>query len=154
MKKSSKYTTQGMCFGMLFGMAIGVSCGSLLFDNMSIGMCLGISFGMCLGIAFGAAKDKKINAQLEEEGYTVHRMVKKGNSDDYTATIRNKAGEESVVDVTAEEMKKENFAEGDFVFLDNNHIEQAYAKEDLVEKEDNPEKDSKRKKRKERKESK
>ena len=57
----------GMCLGVSIGMALGYT----IFDNGSLGMCFGLSIGMLIGMLLGMEKDKRINAQMESEGYVV-----------------------------------------------------------------------------------
>ena len=70
-KSSHKYQNLGMSTGMCFGVSIGMALGYTIFDNGSLGMCFGISIGMLIGMLLGMEKDKRINAQMESEGYVV-----------------------------------------------------------------------------------
>lgn len=47
-----------MALGMCLGVGIGCALGTAFFDDMSIGMCMGLSIGMCLGLAVGYGKNK------------------------------------------------------------------------------------------------
>ena len=130
MKRTSKHTNMGMAMGMCFGISIGTSFG-VACDNIAIGMCVGLSIGMALGLAIGFQKDKAVNQQLEEKGYTV-KTIEKGEDDKtYKITIVNNAGEETTVDVAKGTMETELFSVGDVVFLDEEgDIEQAFDKDE------------------------
>lgn len=132
MKKASKneHMALGMSLGMCVGVAMGTSLGSL-FDNMGIGISLGLCFGMAIGCVLGALKDKEVNKQVEEKGYTVKEIVQKEDSAEYFITIVDKLGAESVVNIPKGQMEAEKFAIGDVVFLDEDGlIEQAFEKEE------------------------
>lgn len=70
-KSSHKYQNLGMSTGMCLGVSIGMALGYTIFDNGSLGMCFGLSIGMLIGMLLGMEKDKRINAQMESEGYVV-----------------------------------------------------------------------------------
>ena len=124
MKKTNKNTNMGMVFGMCLGISIGTALGSS-FDNMAIGSCLGLCIGMALGLVLGAQKDKEVNKQLEEKGYTVKAI--EGSK----VTVIDNSGEEMVIDVPKGQMEEEEFSVGDVVFLDEDGlIEQAFDKEE------------------------
>ena len=130
MKKTNHHTTMGMALGMCFGVSFGTSLG-MIFDNTSIGISLGLSMGLALGLALGSLKDKEINKQLEEKGYVIKAIEENTENDEYSITIADKFGSESIVITPAIQMDEEDFEVGDFVFLDEDGmIEQAYDKED------------------------
>ncbi len=130
MKKTNKNTSMGMALGMCFGVSIGTSVGSSL-GNTAIGSSLGMLLGMAIGLLVGVAKDKKINNQIEEKGYTVKSIKKDEQNGGYSITIVNKSGEESVVVIPEGQMKGENFSKEDVVYLDEDGmIKQAYDKDD------------------------
>ena len=112
---------------MCFGVAIGTSLGSS-FDNMALGSSLGLCIGMAIGLLFGSSKDKKINEQIEKEGYIIKAINEK--DDGYIVSIVNKMDEITSVNVSKEQMKEEKFSMDDVVFLSDDKIEQAYSKED------------------------
>ena len=119
-----------MVMGMCFGISIGTALGST-FDNMAIGSSLGLCIGMAIGLAIGSQKDKEVNKQLEDEGFTIKGIEKSEGKAEYRITIVNKFGEERVVIVPKGQMEEENFEIDDVVFLDDDGlIEQAYDKED------------------------
>ena len=126
MKKTNKYTSLYMSTGMALGLVFGMPTYGVMFDNIGIGMCLGISIGMCLGMGVGKAKDKKINKQLEEFGYTVKAINK--TEDGYDVIVSDKSGGESVVPIGEKRQRTENFQPGDFVYLASGSIEQAYTR--------------------------
>lgn len=120
----------GMALGMCFGVSIGTALGST-FDNMAMGTSLGLCVGMAIGLVLGSQKDKEVNKQVEEEGYTIKDIKKTEPKEEYIITIANRLGEESVVIVPKGQMEEENFEIDDVVFLDDDGlIEQAYDKED------------------------
>ncbi len=130
MKKTNKNTNTGMALGMCFGVSIGTSIGSSL-GNISMGSSMGMLFGMVIGLLIGAAKDKEINNQIEEKGYTIKDIKKNEQNGEYIITIVNRLGEENVVVVPKGQMEEENFEIDDVVFWDDDGlIEQAYDKED------------------------
>jgi|BioPla2DNA2_1021312.scaffolds.fasta_scaffold19616_6 hypothetical protein len=130
MKKTNKNTSMGMALGMCFGISIGTAIGST-FDNMTMGTSLGLCIGMAIGLVLGSQKDKEVNKQVEEEGYSIKDIKKNEQKEEYLITIANKLGEESVVIVPKGQMEEENFEIDDVVFLDDEGlIEQAYDKED------------------------
>ncbi len=129
MKKTNKNTNMGMALGMCFGMSIGVSFGNL-FDNTGIGISMGLCIGMLLGLLIGAQKDKEVNKQMEEQGYSIKEIVSISDKE-YIVTIVNKLGEEQNISVSKGEMEEEEFVVGDIVFLDEDGmLEQVYDKED------------------------
>lgn len=86
--------------------------------------------GMAIGLLIGAAKDKEINSQIEEKGYTIKAIKKNEQTREYIITIINNSGEESVVVVPEGQMKEESFSKEDAVYLDKDGaLEQAYDKE-------------------------
>lgn len=129
MKKTSKNMNTGIGMGMCFGVAIGSALGAA-FDNISIGVALGISIGLAIGAVAGSQKDKAVNEQIEEKGYTVIAIVP-GTDKNYIVTIEDKAGEKKEIIVPAGIMSTEVFSIGDVVFLDEDGmIEQAFDDED------------------------
>ncbi len=124
MKKTNKYTILYMSTGMMLGIVFGMLAYGAAFDNVAIGMCLGISIGMCLGVGVGSAKDAKINKQLEEFGYTVKSVEK--TEDGYDVILTDKNGGESAVPIGEKRQLKEKFKPGDVVYLDGGSVEQAY----------------------------
>lgn len=124
MKKTNKYTILYMPTGMMLGIVFGMLTYGVMFDNIGIGMCLGISIGMCLGMGVGEAKDAKINKQLEEFGYTVKSVEK--TEDGYDVILTDKNGGESAVPIVEKKLNKEKFKPGDLVYLHGSNIEQAY----------------------------
>ena len=130
MKKTNKNTSMGMALGMCFGVSIGTAIGST-FDNMAMGTSLGMCIGMAIGLALGSLKDKEVNKQVEEEGYTIKDIKKDEEKEEYIITIVNRLEEESIVIVPKGQMEEENFQIDDVVFLnDDGLIEQAYDKDD------------------------
>lgn len=132
MKKTNKNTSIGLSLGMCLGVSLGLVCGESLFGSQSLGISMGISLGMCIGLAIGSAKDKKINEQLENEGYTIKEIIQKETEKDYNICVISRAGEERYIQVTDDEMKSEAFAQGDLVYLnEEGHLEQAFGKEEM-----------------------
>lgn len=130
MKKTNKNTNLGMVFGMCFGVSIGTAIGNT-FDNMSIGTSLGLCIGMAIGIALGSQKDKKVNQQVAEEGYTIKEIEKNETKEEYIITITNKMEQERVVVIPKGQMEEEDFEINDVVYLDDDGlIEQVYDKEE------------------------
>ncbi len=120
----------GMVLGMCFGLSLGTALGSA-FGNTATGTSLGLCIGMALGLLLGATKDKKVNKQIEDEGYTIKTIKEQEQTEEYTVTIVNKSGKETIVKVSKNQMDEEKFAVNDIVFLDDDgSIEQAYDKED------------------------
>ena len=117
MKKTNKNTSTGMALGMCFGVSIGTSIGSSL-DNLAMGSSMGMLVGMVIGLLIGAAKDKAINKQIEEKGYTIKDIKKNEQNGEYIITIVNRLGEENVVNVPKGQMEEENFSNEDVVYLD------------------------------------
>ena len=117
-KKSSKYTSLGLCLGLSIGLSLGLAIGKFAFDSMTIGMCVGLGCGMCFGAAFGALMDKKINAQIEEKGYIVKSITQIADSEDFTVIIVDKAGIEKGFIKSDKQIKAESLAEGVQVYLD------------------------------------
>ena len=128
MKKTSKNTTLGMSLGMCFGVSIGSALGTAT-DHLSVGISLGMCIGMALGMAIGAQKDKIVNKQVEEEGYTIKAINSDEEKGDYLITIANKLGEEIIVKVPKSQMKADNFEMDEVVYLnDTQMIEHVYDK--------------------------
>lgn len=74
------------------------------------------------------SKDKKLNEQIEKEGYIIKDINEK--EDEYIVSIVNKMDEITSVNVFKEQMKEEKFSIDDVVFLNDGKITQAYSKED------------------------
>ena len=92
---------------------------------------MGLCVGMAIGYVLGSQKDKEVNKQVKEEGYSIKDIKKNEQKEEYIITIANKLGEERVVIVSKGQMEEENFEIDDVVFLDDEGvIEQAYDKED------------------------
>lgn len=129
MKKTSKNMNTGIGMGMCFGVAMGSALGAA-FDNISMGVALGISIGLAIGAAVGSQKDKAVNEQIEEKGYTIKAIIPDTDKN-YIVTIEDKAGEIEEIIVPAGIMSTELFSIGDVVFLDEEGmIEQAFDDED------------------------
>ena len=127
MKKTSKNATMGMSLGMCFGVALGTSFSGLFGHNMALGTSMGLCIGMLVGLAIGSAKDKVVNAQIEEEGYTIRLIEKDNESSEYKITIVNNKNKEIVVTITSGTMETELFTVGDIVFMnEDGDIEQAF----------------------------
>ena len=76
-------------------------------------------------------KDKEVNKQVEEVGYTIKEIKKNEEKEEFIITIVNRLGDESIVIVPKGQMEEENFQIDDVVFLnDDGLIEQAYDKDD------------------------
>ncbi len=134
MKKTNKNTGIGMSLGTSFGLCIGLTLG-IMFDKITILPFLGLFIGMAIGLVVGSLKDNAVNKQVEEKGYSIKDIKKNEEKEEYTITIANKLGEESVVIVPKEQMEEENFEIDDVVFLnDDGLIEQAYDKEEEEKK--------------------
>lgn len=130
MKKTSKNMAIGMSLGMCFGASFGTSFGGLFGGNIAMGTSMGICIGMLVGLAIGSAKDKAVNAQIEEEGYTIKMIEKDNKSTEYKVTIVNNKRKEVVVTVPSSTMETELFTVGDIVFMDEDgDIEQEFNKE-------------------------
>ena len=106
---------------MALGLVFGMPTYGVMFDNIGIGMCLGISIGMCLGMGIGSAKDKKINKQLEEFGYTVKAINK--TEDGYDVILADKNGRESALTVSEKVLSKEGLKVGDTVYVEEGRME-------------------------------
>ena len=129
MKQTGKNVNKGISMGMCFGVAIGTSLGAA-FGNISIGVSLGICVGLAVGFAIGSSKDKLINEQVSEKGYTVKEIIPKENNE-YIVIIEDKSGETKEVTTPGGIMDTELFTVGDVVFLDEDGmLEQAFDKED------------------------
>ena len=74
------------------------------------------------------SKDKKLNEQIEKEGYIIKDINEE--EDEYIVSIVNKMDEITSVNVFKEQMKEEKFSIDDVVFLNDGKITQAYSKED------------------------
>jgi hypothetical protein len=130
MKKTNKNKSMGMALGMCFGVSLGTAFGSMI-GNTSLGLSMGPCLGLVIGLALGALKDKEVNKQLLEKGYTIKTITSLDEKQEYVITIVNHLGEESDVVVPKGQMEEETFEIGDVVFLDEDGmIEQAYDKED------------------------
>lgn len=129
MKETNKNLNTWMCMGMCFGVAIGTSLGTV-FDNIALGTGLGISIGLAVGVAIGSSKDKAVNDQVKEKGYTVKEILPKGDNE-YTIVIIDNSGTEKEVIIPSGIMDTELFSVGDVVFMDEDGmIEQVFDKED------------------------
>ena len=130
MKKTNKNTNMGMALGMCFGVSLGTAFGSM-YGNMALGSCLGLSIGMMFGLAIGSQKDKRINEQVSEKGYTIKTIYFIDEKKEYVIVIVDHSGKETTVITPKGQMETENFAVGDIVFLDDDGlIEQAFDKEE------------------------
>lgn len=119
MKKTNKYTSLYMSTGMALGLVFGMAVFS--FNNIAVGMCLGICIGICLGVGIGSTKDKKINKQLEEFGYTVKAINK--TEDGYDVILADKNGGESALTVSEKVLSKEGLKVGDTVYVEEGRME-------------------------------
>lgn len=124
-KSSHKYQNLGMSTGMCFGVSIGMALGYTVFDNSSLGMCFGLSIGMLIGMLLGMEKDKRINAQMESEGYIVTDIVPiDEEKKEYTVIVTNKTGEQKSIPVSKAEIEAEEIQLNDLVYLDeDSHLE-------------------------------
>lgn len=121
MKETHKNTNLGIALGLCFGVTFGLT----IFDNLALGML----FGLAIGASFGAEKDKKINAQIEEQGYIIVAM-KKTSPNTYTIRLANKHGKERQIEKNAADIDSQNLRVGKVVYLnDDGHIELAYDEE-------------------------
>ena len=116
MKKTSSNQGMGAGIGMCIGVALGSSLGESLFGSMGAGIAIGISLGMCIGMVFGAARDRKINEQLEKEGYTVSD-VRRGDDGTVYVTVINAGGEETVLEAAPADIEAEEISAGDTVYI-------------------------------------
>lgn len=118
----------GMALGMCFGVALGSAFGGTVFQgNIAMGTSIGLSTGLLIGLVIGSLKDKAINEQIEEKGYTIKTIDKNEDDKEYRIIIVSISGEEVIVNIPEGIMETELFSVGDVVFLDEEgHIEQAY----------------------------
>lgn len=128
MKKTNKNTNMGMALGMCFGVALGSAFGGTLFQgNIAMGTSIGLSLGLLIGLVIGSLKDKVINEQIEEKGYTIKTIDKNEDDKEYRIIIVSNSGEEVIVNIPEGIMETELFSVGDVVFLDEEgYIEQVY----------------------------
>ena len=131
MKKTNKNANMGMALGMCFGVALGSAfAGTLSHGNIAMGTSIGLSLGLLIGLVIGSLKDKVINEQIEEKGYTIKAIDKNENGKEYRIIIVSKSGEEVIVNIPVGIMETETFSVGNVVFLDEEgHIEQAFDEE-------------------------
>ena len=130
MKKTNKNTNMGMALGMCMGLSMGTALGSL-FHNLALGTSMGMCIGMVIGLVLGKKKDETVNQQIEEKQYTIKEIKKSEEKEDYTITLVDKCGVESVVIVPKGQVEAESFAIDDVVYLDEDGmIEQAYDTDD------------------------
>ena len=131
-KKTNKNTNMGMALGMCFGVALGSAfAGTLSHGNIAMGTSIGLSLGLLIGLVIGSLKDKVINEQIEEKGYTIKAIDKNENGKEYRITVVSKSGEEVIVNIPVGIMETETFSVGNVVFLDDEgHIEQAFDEEE------------------------
>ena len=132
LKKTNKNTSMGMALGMCFGVSIGTAFGSMI-GNTSLGLSMGPGLGLLIGLVLGSLKDKEVNKQIEEKGYTIKTITSLDEKQEYVITIVNHSGEESDVVVPKGQMEEESFEIGDVVFLDEDGmLEQAYDKDETL----------------------
>jgi len=122
----------GMALSMCFGVALGSAFGGTLFQgNIAMGTSIGLSIGLLIGLVIGSLKDKTINEQIEEKGYTIKTIDKNEDDKEYRIIIVSNSGEEVIVNIPEGIMETELFSVGDVVFLDEEgHIEQAFDEEE------------------------
>ena len=132
MKKTNKNTNMGMALGMCFGVALGSAfAGTLSHGNIAMGTSIGLSLGLLIGLVIGSLKDKVINEQIEEKGYTIKAIDKNENGKEYKIIIVSKSGEKVIVNIPVGIMETEMLSVGNVVFLDEEgHIEQAFDEEE------------------------
>jgi hypothetical protein len=118
MKETHKNTNLGIALGLCFGVTFGLT----IFDNLPLGML----FGLAIGASFGAEKDKKVNAQIEEQGYIIV-AIKKTSPNTYTIRLTNKHGEELQLERHTADIDSGSLRVGKVVYLnDDGHIALAY----------------------------
>jgi hypothetical protein len=128
MKKTEKNANKGISMGMCLGVAIGTSLG-VAFDNISMGVGLGICIGLAVGFAMGSQKDKLVDKQVSEKGYTVKQIIPKDKRE-YIVIIEDKLGETKEIITPGGIMDTELFSVGDIVYLDEDGmLEQAFDKD-------------------------
>ncbi len=108
MKKTHKNTDLGIALGLCFGVTFGLT----IFDNLP----LGILLGLAIGASFGSAMDKKVNAQIEEQGYIITAMKKTG-SDTTLIRLASKHGEELEFEKTQADIDTQALRVGKVVTL-------------------------------------
>lgn len=116
MKRTEKNANEGMSMGMCFGVAIGTSLG-VVFDNIAMGVGLGLCIGLLIGFAMGSHKDKLVDEQVSEKGYTVKEIIPRDKKE-YSVIIEDKMGETKEVIIPVGIMDTELFSVGDIVYLD------------------------------------
>lgn len=121
MKKTNKYTVMYMPLGMVLGLSLGILMYGIPLGSVAVGMSIGIGVGLCFGFAIGAAKDAKINKQLDELGYTVKAINQTPDGFDIIAAA--KTGAECAVCVSEKRLKSEGFRVGDAVYIEGGRIE-------------------------------
>lgn len=123
MKKTRRNQETGAGIGLCTGMVLGMIAGENILGSMGTGMCIGVCLGMCIGTVAGAVKDRKINEQYEQEGYTAVD-IRGGDDGKSYVTVRNTAGEETVIETPAADIEAEEITAGDAVYIDEEgHIE-------------------------------
>lgn len=125
MKKTDKNMNSSMGMYMCFGVAIGTSLGVVL-DNIAYGVAIGISLGAAVGAIIGSKKDRAVNEQVEEKGYTI-KEINPIENNEYNIVIEDKSGDMKAVLIPGGIMETELFSVGDIVYLDDEGmIEQVY----------------------------
>lgn len=131
MKQTHRHMVLGMSLGMCMGTGIGVALGTAMSGGIGTGMCLGLCFGMSVGMALGALRDREINRQIEEKGYTVREIVTL-ETGDAAVTVEDKTGALRTVTVPAKEAKQMELSVGSVVFLgETDHLEVVVSENDL-----------------------
>ncbi len=126
MEKTNKYTVMYMPLGMVFGLSLGILMYGIPLGSVAVGMSIGIGVGLCFGFAIGAAKDAKINKQLEECGYRVKSVTE--TPDGFDIVVSDKNGAESAYPISQPTQKREKFVPGDYVYISGSNVTQAYNK--------------------------
>lgn len=96
MKETNKNRNMGMVLGMCFGLSIGTALGSM-YVNMALGTSFGCCIGFVLGLVIGMQKDKVVNQQVLEKGYTVKSIEFMDEKKGYAVIIVDNSGEETTV---------------------------------------------------------
>ena len=117
-----------MCFGVALGSAFA---GTLYKGYIAMGTSIGLSLGLLIGLVIGSLKDKVINEQIEEKGYTIKAIDKNENGKEYRIIIVSKSDEEVFVNIPLGIMETETVSVGNVGFLDEEgYIEQAFDEEE------------------------
>jgi hypothetical protein len=121
MKQLGNRSAIGLSMGICFGVAIGCAIGTAT-HRLAASIGIGAGVGCLVGLFIGYQKDKEVNAQVEQFGYTIQSINLLDDAVSSMVVIIDKHGSSKEIKMPNAELNAENLKVGDIVYLNEDGL--------------------------------